>query len=82
MGPTRPFTHASDCKIVKADPSFEVQWQEVEPGHWETRCLCGIDRIYAELADGRVRLDPPDPFTSRHARSASTGTRPIPRSFG
>ena len=22
-GPTRPFSHATDCKILKADPGFE-----------------------------------------------------------
>ncbi len=32
-GPTRPFTHASDCKILKADPGVEIPWQEVETGH-------------------------------------------------
>jgi hypothetical protein len=24
-GPTRPFAHADDCKIVKADPGVEIQ---------------------------------------------------------
>ena len=23
-----------DCKIVKADPGFEPEWQEMEEGHW------------------------------------------------
>jgi hypothetical protein len=33
--------------------------------------------VYEEPADGRVRLDPYDPSTFRHAASASTVTRAI-----
>jgi hypothetical protein len=29
-GPTRPFVHAYDWKIVMADPGVEIQWSEVE----------------------------------------------------
>ena len=32
-GPTRPFTHAPDCPILRADPSVEIPWSEMEPGH-------------------------------------------------
>ena len=30
-GPTRPFSHATDCKILKADPDVEIPWQETRP---------------------------------------------------
>jgi hypothetical protein len=33
-GPTQPFAHADDCKILKADPGVEIPWSEVESGHW------------------------------------------------
>jgi hypothetical protein len=32
-GPTRPFTHADNCKILKADPGVHIQWSEVETAH-------------------------------------------------
>lgn len=35
-GPTRPFTHADNCKILKADPTVQIQCSEVEPGHWRS----------------------------------------------
>jgi hypothetical protein len=31
-GPTQPFTRADDCKIVKADPTVQIEWSEVETG--------------------------------------------------
>jgi len=65
-GPTRAFSHASDCKIVKADPGVEIQWQEVETGLWIAECQCGKEYHREPPADGRVRLDPMDPSTFRH----------------
>jgi hypothetical protein len=65
-GPTRPFSHADNCKIVKADPGVETLWSEVESGHWQAVCACGAEDFY-ELADRRTRLDPLDPSTFRHA---------------
>lgn len=38
-GPTQPFTHADDCKILKADPDVQIEWSEVETGHWEAVCV-------------------------------------------
>jgi hypothetical protein len=68
-GPTQPFTHAGDCKIVKVDPDVQIEWLEVETGHWEARCQCGAEYFHDPFADdlGRVRLDPYDPSTFRHA---------------
>ena len=65
-GPTRAFSHASDCKIVKADPGVEIPWQEIETGLWIAECQCGKHYHHEPLADGRVRLDPLDPATFRH----------------
>jgi hypothetical protein len=31
-GPTRPFSHATDCKILKTDPGVKIPWQEIETG--------------------------------------------------
>jgi hypothetical protein len=40
-GPDRPYMHAPDCKIMKADPTTEIPWQEVETGLWVAECVCG-----------------------------------------
>jgi hypothetical protein len=66
-GPTRPFTHADNCKIMKADPTVQIQWSEVETGHWRAVCQCGSEDVRGEPADRGVRLDPSDPSTFRHA---------------
>jgi hypothetical protein len=57
-GPTRPFAHAGGCKIVAADPTAEIPWQEVESGHWQATCQCRVEHIYEQPADRRARLDP------------------------
>jgi len=66
-GPIRPFSHATDCKILKADPGVEIPWQEMETGLWIAECQCGKEYHHEAPADGRVRLDPLDPSTFRHA---------------
>jgi hypothetical protein len=66
-GPSRVFTHAPECKIVKADPGVEIPWQEVERWRWQAICQCGAEYSYEQPADHRSRLDPLDPSTSRHA---------------
>ena len=66
-GPPRPFTHAPECKILNLDPNFEPPWQEIETGLWVVECRCGKEYWREPLADGRVRLDPLDPSTFRHA---------------
>ena len=66
-GPDRAFSHAPDCKIVKADPGVEIPWQEIETGLWIAECVCGKEYKRSALADGRVRLDPLDPSTFRHS---------------
>jgi hypothetical protein len=66
-GPTRPFTRADNCKILKADPTVRIRWSEVETGHWRAVCQCGSEDVYEEPADPRVRLDPHEPSTFRDA---------------
>jgi hypothetical protein len=57
-GPTRPFAHADDCRIVRADPGVEIPWSEVEAGHLQRTCTGGTEDFVEPVAD-RVRLDPP-----------------------
>jgi hypothetical protein len=66
-GPNRPFAHAPDCKIMKADPTTEIPWQEIETGLLVAECQCGKEYWHELPADGRVRRDPLDPSTFRHA---------------
>jgi hypothetical protein len=66
-GPTRPFTHSSDCKILKADPDVEIPWNEIRRGVWEARCQCTTEYHHEPFVDNRVRLDPSDPKNARHA---------------
>jgi hypothetical protein len=66
-GPARPFVHADNCKILKADPGVEIPWSEIESGHWRRTCGCGAEDVYEEAADRGARLDPLDAKTSRHA---------------
>jgi hypothetical protein len=63
--PDRAFAHSDDCRILRADPAVQIQWSEVERGHWRAECVCGVETYY-EPAGTRVRLDPLDPKTSRH----------------
>ena len=65
-GPTQAFTHAPDCKLVKADPTTEIQWSEITSRHWVAICQCGEEHWYEPYVDRRVRLDPLDPATFRH----------------
>lgn len=55
------------AKILKADPDVEIPWQEIETDLWIAECVCGKEYHREPLADGRVRLDPLDPSTARHA---------------
>ena len=64
--PNRPFTHQEGCKLLKADPSFLPEWQEVERGFWKAECQCGVETYREPAADDRVRLSPYDPTTARH----------------
>jgi hypothetical protein len=65
-GPNRAFAHSDGCKILAADPTVQIQWSEVETGHWRRVCQCGAEDVYEEPADRRVRLDPLDAKTARH----------------
>jgi hypothetical protein len=67
-GPDRPYTHTPDCPIVRADPDVEIPWNEVERGHFVSTCVCAGPEHYREASvESRVRLDPLDPSTARHA---------------
>ena len=65
-GPDKAFSHSEGCKIQAADPTVQIQWSEVETGHWRAVCQCGSEDVYEET-DRRVRRDPYDPSTFRHA---------------
>lgn len=52
-GPTRQFSHATDCKILKADPDVEIPWQETETGLWVAECVSGKGYHREPLTDGR-----------------------------
>ena len=65
-GPDKAFSHSEGCKIQAADPTVQIQWSEVETGHWRATCMCGSEDVYVE-PDRGVRLDPFDPSTFRHA---------------
>jgi hypothetical protein len=65
-GPDKASSHSDGCKILAADPAVQIQWSEVETGHWRAVCQFGSEDVY-EGADCRVRLDPYNPSTFRHA---------------
>ena len=65
-GPDRAFSHGDDCKIQAADPTVSIESQEVEPGFWEARCVCGVETHRELTAGDRVRLSPFDSRTSCH----------------
>jgi hypothetical protein len=64
--PDKAFSHSDGCKIQAADPAVSIEWSELERGHWRAICVCGSEDFYEPVAD-RVRLDPYDPSTFRHA---------------
>jgi len=78
-GPTRPFMHTPDCKIMKADPTTEIKWQEVETGLWVAECRCGKEY---ERERPRTSVFGSTPWTrppSAISADVSSGTRPIPQ---
>ena len=65
--PSKPFIHADDCRVLKADPDVEIPWNYLGDGSWRAECVCTFE-IYVEPAvDDRVRLDPLDQKTAHHA---------------
>lgn len=68
-GPTRPFSHAQDCKIVKADPGVEIPWQEIETGHWVAECQCGMEHHHEAPAVPLLLADPVSTFQPGEWRS-------------
>jgi hypothetical protein len=64
--PNKSFMHTDDCRVLAADPTVSIPWNEVEPRHWQATCQCGVQHSYEPVGD-RVRLDPLDAKTSRHA---------------
>jgi hypothetical protein len=65
--PTRPFSHSDSCRIMRADPTTQIEWVEVSAGNWEAVCACGHEFFHEPFTDDRERLDPYDPSTFRHA---------------
>jgi hypothetical protein len=63
--PNKPFSHADNRKILLADPGVQIEWGEIERGHWVATCVCGEEH-YRAPDSPRVRNDPYDPATSRH----------------
>jgi hypothetical protein len=63
--PTRAFSHSENCKI-QARSHRSIEWSKLERGHWRAVCQCGW-RITTSPIDDRVRSDPLDAKTSRHA---------------
>ena len=63
--PDKLFMHAEGCRILAADPTAEIQWGELERGHWVAECVCGTEH-YHEPRTRPARLDPLDPKTARH----------------
>jgi hypothetical protein len=63
--PARPFSHADGCKILAADPGVQIEWSEIERGHWVATCRCGEEH-YREPEPAGVRNDPYDPRTAHH----------------
>jgi hypothetical protein len=58
--------HADNCKILKADPGVQIEWSDVETGHWRAVCLRGSEDVRADSTIGRARRDPYDPSTFHH----------------
>jgi hypothetical protein len=54
-------------RFLEANPTVQIQWSEVETRHWRAVCQCGSEDVYEEPTDRRVRLNPHDPSTFRHA---------------
>ena len=65
--PSKPFTHDEGCRIVAVDPGVEIPWSYLGNGRWKAECVCGAEYFNESAVDDRVRLDPLDPKTSRHA---------------
>lgn len=65
-GPGTPFTHADDCRILKADPAAKIPWNYEGDGLWKAECVCTIQYHREPVTEDRVRLDPFDPKTGRH----------------
>ena len=68
-GPTRPFSHAQDCKILKADPASRFPWQEIETGHWVAECQCGKEHHHEAPAVPLLLADPVSTFQPGEWRS-------------
>ena len=77
-GPIRPFTHADNCKIMKAESHRQIKSSEVETGHWRAVCQCGSEDVHEEPADRRVQLDRSMRRPAATRGSASSPPIPMP----
>jgi hypothetical protein len=64
--PSKPFIHADDCRILKADPDIEIPWNYLGDGFWKAECVCTYETYVEPAGDDRVRLDPRDPANALH----------------
>jgi hypothetical protein len=64
--PSKPFIHADDCRILKADPDIEITWNYLGDGFWKAECVCTYETYVEPAGDDRVRLDPRDPANALH----------------
>jgi hypothetical protein len=55
------------AQIQAVDPDVEIPWSYVGDGLWKAECVCTMEYYREPFTDNRVRLDPHDPKTSRHA---------------
>jgi hypothetical protein len=50
---------------LAADPGVQIEWSEVERGHWVATCVCKVEH-HREPAAMPKKLDPLDPATAHH----------------
>jgi len=58
-------------EILGGRPTVQIQWSEVEAGHWRAVCQCGSEDVYEKPTDRRVRNDPLDSKTSQQCEFAA-----------
>jgi len=66
--PRRAEPFAVDARLCeKLLEATKIPWSEIRRGVWEARFVCGVQYHHDPVTDDRVRLNPLDPKTSRHA---------------
>ena len=73
-GPTRAFSHAPDCKILKADPGAEIRGRRSRPAFGSPNACAGKSMSASRspmVVCGSTRWTRPPSATSRHAISGT-----------